>query len=70
MPHQYILDLSIFSKNKKLKREGDITGLLEVTVEGIFQIKIDASQEAFGVAMDVIGSTRRCIIVDKFVVMF
>ena len=70
MPHQYLLDLRIFSKKKKLNREIDITGLLEVTVKGIYLIEIYASREAFVVARDVIGSTRRCTIVDKFVVIF
>ena len=32
VPRLYLLDLSIFPKNKKLNREGDITGLLEVTL--------------------------------------
>ena len=49
--------------------EGDITGLLEVTVPGICLTEIDASREAFGFARDVIGSTRRCTIDDKFVVI-
>ena len=63
------MDLSIFPKKKKLNREGDITGLLEVNVQGIFLMEIDASRDAFGFARDVIGSTRRCTIVDKFVVI-
>ena len=69
MPHQYILNLSIFPIKKKLNREGYITVLLEVTVQGIFIMEIDASREAFGFSRDVIGSTRRCTIVDKFVVI-
>ena len=32
-------------------------------------MEIYASREAFGFARDVIGSTRRCNIVDKFVVI-
>ena len=32
-------------------------------------MEIDASREDFGYARDVIGSTRRCTIVDKFVVI-
>ena len=60
------MDLSIFPKEKKLKREGDITGVLEVTFQGIFLMEIDASIEAFVFERDVIGSTRRCTIVDKF----
>ena len=69
MPHQYLLDLRIFPKKKKLNKKGDITGLLEVNIQGIFLMEIYASKEAFGFARDVIGSTRRCTIVDKFVVI-
>ena len=69
MPYQYLLDLSILPKNSKLKREGDIRGLVEVTVKGSCLIEIDASRESFGFASDVIGSTIRCTIVDKFVVI-
>ena len=57
-------------KKKKLNREGDITGLLEVTVQGSCLMEIDVSREAFGFATDVIGSTRRCTIVNKFIVIF
>ena len=56
-------------KKKKLNRERGITGLLEVTVQGSCLMEIDASREAFGFARDVTGSTRRCTIVDKFVVV-
>ena len=70
MPHQYLLDISILPKNKKLNREGDITGLLEVNVQGSCLMEIDASREAFGFARDVIGSTRGCTIVNKFIVIF
>ena len=69
MPHQYLSDLIIFTKKEKLYREGDITGLLEINVKVICLLKIDASKEAFGFVRDVIGSTRRCTIVDKFVVI-
>ena len=69
MPHQYLLDLSIFPKKKKLNREVDITGLLEVNFQGSCLIEIDASIEACGFARYLIGSTRRCTIVDKFVVI-
>ena len=62
------MDLSILSKKKKLNREGDTTGLVEVTVHVLFLMEIDASREAFGFARDVIGSTRRCTIVDKFII--
>ena len=56
-------------KKKKLSREGDITGLLEVTVQGSCIMEKYASREAFRFARDVIGSTRRCTIVNKFVVV-
>ena len=69
VPHQYLLDLRILPKKKKLNRERDITGLLEVNAQGSFPMEINASREAFGFARDVIGSTRRCTIVDKFVVI-
>ena len=70
MPDQYLLDLSIFPKKKKLNSEGDITGLLEVTVQVSLLMEIDASREAFGFERDVIGSTRRFTIVNKFIVIF
>ena len=57
-------------KKKKLNREGDKKGLVEVTVHGICLMEIDASREAFGFARDVIGSTRGCTIVNKFIVIF
>ena len=69
VPQLYLLDLSIFPRKKKLNREGDITVLLEVTVRGSCLMEIDASGEAFGFARGVIGSTRRCTIVDKLVVI-
>ena len=69
MPQLYFLDLSIFPKNKKLNREGDITGLVEVIVNGSGLMGKDASREAFGFAKGVIGSTRRCTIVNKFIVI-
>ena len=70
MPHQYLLDLSLSPKNKKLNREGDITGLLEVTFHGIYLMEIDASKEAFGFATDVMVLTRKwCTIVNKFIVI-
>ena len=59
MPQQYLLDLSILPKNKKLNREGDITGLLEVTVQGSFLMKIGAPREAFGFTRDLIGSKKK-----------
>ena len=64
MPQLYLLDLSIFTKNKKLNREGYITVLLEVTVQRSFLMEIDASREVF-FARDLIGSTRSFTIVDK-----
>ena len=56
-------------KKKNLSREGDITGLLEVTVQGSCLMEKYASREAFGLAWYVIGSTRRCTIVNKFIVI-
>ena len=69
MPQLYLLDLRILPKKKKLNREGGITGLLEVHFQGSCLMEIYASREAFGFARDVIGSTRRCTIVNKFVVI-
>ena len=69
MPQLYLLHLSIFPKNKKLNREGDITGLLEVPVQGSCLTEIDSSREVVGSARDVIGSTRMLTIVDKFVLI-
>ena len=56
-------------KERKLEREGYITGLIEVTVQGGFLMERDASREAFGFTRDVIGSTRRCNLVDKLIVI-
>ena len=42
--HQYLLDLSIMTKNNKLEREGDITGLLDATAQGVFLMQIYASR--------------------------
>ena len=70
MPQLYLSDLNIFPKNKKLNREGDNTGLVEVTVNGSRLMEIDDSREAFGFARDVIGSTRKgCTIVNKSIVI-
>ena len=69
MPQLYLLDLSIFPKEKKLNREGDTTGLVEVTVQGSFLMEKYISREAFGFARDVIGSTRGCNIVNKSIVI-
>ena len=69
MPHQNLLDLSILSKKEKLNREGDITVLLKFTVQGSCIMEIDSFIKAFGFAMDVVGSTRRCTIVDKFIII-
>ena len=55
MPKLYLLGLSIFPKKKKLNREGDTTGLVEVTVQGSCLLEKDASREAFGFARNVIG---------------
>ena len=56
-------------KRKKLSKEGDITGSLEVTVQGSCLMETYTSREAFGFATDVIGSTRGCTIVNKFIVI-
>ena len=69
VPHQYLLDLSISPNNKKLNREGDITRLLEVIFPRSCLTEIYASRESFGFTRDVTGSTRRCTIYDKFVVI-
>ena len=69
MSQLYLLDLIIFLKKKKLNREGDTTGLVEVTVHVSCLMEIDSSIEAFGFARDVIGSTRGCTIVNKFIVI-
>ena len=54
-----LLVLSILLKNKELKREEDITGLLEViAMEGCL-MEGDDSRELFGFAMAVLSSTRR-----------
>ena len=69
VPQLYPLDLSILTKNKKLNREGYITGLLEVTVQLSRLMEIDTSIEASGFARYVIGSKRSCTIVEKFSVI-
>ena len=62
MPH-------IFLKKKKPSWEGDITGLLEVTVQGSCLTEIDAYNEAFYFSTDVVVSTiKGCTIVDMFTV--
>ena len=63
MPH-------IFPKNKELSWEGDITGLLEFTVQGSCLLEIDVYREAFGFETDVMISTiKGFTIVDKFIVI-
>ena len=63
MPH-------ILPKKKNLSWEGDITGLLEVTVHGNFLTERDAYREDFGFAMDIMVSTiKGCTIVDMFIVI-
>ena len=69
MTQLYLLHLSIFPKKKKINREGDTTGLVEVTDQGSCLMEKDASREDFGFARDIIGSTRRCTIVNKFIVI-
>ena len=62
MPH-------IFPKNKKPSWEGDITGLLEVTVQGSCLTERDAYNEAFGFATDFVVSTiKGCTIVNMLIV--
>ena len=56
-------------KKKKISKDGDITGSLEVIVQGSCLMEKDASIEDFGCERDVIGSTRGCNIVDKFIVI-
>ena len=61
------MDLSILLKYKEIGMEGGITGLLEVTAEGGFLMKIYASIELFGFKMAVlIGSTIGPIDLNKF----
>ena len=69
MLHQYLLVLSILPKEKKLERKGDITGLLEVTVQVVCLMERDTSREAVGFARDLIGSTRRRTIFNKLAVI-
>ena len=69
VPQLYLLDLRIFPKNKNLNREGDRKGLLEVTVKGSCLMEKYDSREAFCFARDIIYPTRRCTIVNKFIVI-
>ena len=60
---------SHFPKNKKPSWEGDITGLLEVNVQGSCLTERYAYREAFGFATDVMVSTiKGCTIVNMFIV--
>ena len=62
MPH-------IFPKKKKPSWEEDITGLLEVTVQGSCLTEIDSYKEDFGFATDVVVSTiKGCTIVNMLIV--
>ena len=62
MPH-------IFPKKKKPSWEEDITGLLEVTVQGSCLTERDAYNEAFDFATDVVVSTiKGCTIVNMLIV--
>ena len=56
-------------KEKKLEREGDTTGVLEVTFHGGCLMERDASREVVGFSRDVMGSTRRTHIFNKLVVI-
>ena len=59
----------ILPKKNKPSWEGDITGLLELTVKGSSLTERDAYTEAFGFATDVMVSTiKGCTIVDMFIV--
>ena len=60
--------LIYFLKNKDIKREEDITGLLEVTVLEGCLLGGDSSRESFCFAMSVLSSTRRTTTV-KFLAM-
>ena len=64
--HQYILDIRKLPKEKNLERGRDITGLLEVNVQGGCLMEKEASRDAFDFARDVIGSPRRRTIIDMF----
>ena len=56
-------------KKKKPSWEGDITCLLEVTVQVSCLTERDAYNEAFGFATDVVVSTiKRCTIVNMLIV--
>ena len=58
------------TRNENLNREGDTTGLVEVTVNGSYLMEIDASRQAFGFATDVMVLTMKgCTIVNKFIVI-
>ena len=66
--------ISIGSQHIAEKEEAEQGGIynrltLEVPVQGSCLMEIDASRQAFGFARDVIGSTRRCTIIDKFIVI-
>ena len=61
--------MSIFPKKRKLKREGYTEVLEEVIAQGSFLMEEYASREAFGFARDVIGSTIRCTIFNKFIII-
>ena len=62
MPH-------ILPKMKKPIWEGDITGLLEVTVQGSCLTERDSYTEAFGFATDfMVSKIKWCTIVDMFIV--
>ena len=56
-------------EKKKPSWEGDITGLLEVTVQGSCLTERYAYNKAFGFATDVMVSTiKGCTIVDMFII--
>ena len=59
------MDIIILPKDEKLDSEGDITGLLEVTVQVGCPMERYASRKALGFARDVISSPIRFTIVNK-----
>ena len=61
----------MMQKKKKPSWEEDITGLLEVTVQGSCLTERDAYNESFGFATDVVVSTiKGCTIVNMLIVTF
>ena len=63
-----LLDISIILKERNLEREGDITGLIEVTVMGGCIMERYVLREPLGFTMAVLGSTTRPTNVNKLAV--